>query len=133
MRRLELLQIPFYKQKFKNIYQLLFKADLDYINDCSYWHIKNPNIVEKNQPLWIIVESKIIDKRIWITKKCGKLEITTARLDLDIDSREYHESYERKQFKNQNEMNSYLEQLLEPCIKGYEQELKEWEMEDERE
>lgn len=68
MRRTEYLASPFYKKRFKEIYKLLFTADLDEISDHSNWHKINPSYVEKNRPLWIIAESKILNKRIWITK-----------------------------------------------------------------
>lgn len=122
MRRLYNLQNDFYKKKFKNIYRLLFTADLDRISDHSTWHLKNPDIVEKDRPLWIIVESKILNKRIWITKDFGALEVTTAQLDLDINSRAYHNSYRRKKLNNQKEMAEYLKELLKPCLEINEKE-----------
>ena len=125
MRRLENLQNVFYRKKYKEIYKILFTADLDYFSDHSYWHLKNPNIVEKNRPLWIIVESKIINKRIWITHDYGRLGIDTAQLDLDINSKKYHESYNFKTLKNQKEMCQYLEDLLKPCLELRENEQEE--------
>lgn len=125
MRRLENLQNVFYRKKYKEIYKILFTADLDYFSDHSYWHLKNPNIVEKNRPLWIIVESKIINKRIWITHDYGRLGIDTAQLDLDINSKKYHESYNFKTLKNQKEMCQYLEDLLKPCLELQENEQEE--------
>lgn len=110
------LQNAIYKTKYKEIYKLIFTADIDVINDHSNWLISgNKNYVETNQPLWIIMESKILNKRIWITHSWGELEITTAQLDLNIDSKEYHDSYERYSFKNQKELCNKLKELLEPC------------------
>ena len=110
------LQNAIYKTKYKEIYKLIFTADIDVINDHSNWLISgNKNYVETNQPLWIIMESKILNKRIWITHSWGELEITTAQLDLNIDSKEYHDSYERYSFKNQKELCNKLMELLEPC------------------
>ena len=110
------LQNAVYKTKYKEIYKLIFTADIDVINDHSNWLISgNKNYVETNQPLWIIMESKILNKRIWITHSWGELEITTAQLDLNIDSKEYHDSYERYSFKNQKELCNKLRELLEPC------------------
>lgn len=128
MRRLYNLENSFYKRKFKEIYKLLFTADLDEINDHSYWHLSNPGYVEKNRPLWIIAESKILNKRIWITKEFGSLQIATAQLDLPCDSIAYSNSYERAYFKNQKEMADYLEMLLEPCL-NKEDQIQEDEME----
>ena len=110
------LQNAIYKTKYKEIYKLIFTADMDVINDHSNWLISgNKDYVETNQPLWIIMESKIINKRIWITHSWGNLEITTAQLDLNIDSKEYHDSYERYSFKNQKELCNKLKEILEPC------------------
>lgn len=118
MLRTHNLQNAIYKTKYKDIYKLIFTADIDEINDHSNWFYKERNnYVESNQPLWIIMESKIINKRIWITHSFGTLEITTAQLDLDVNSKAYHESHERYVFKNQKEMCNKLEQLLEPCLK----------------
>lgn len=116
MKRTEYLASPFYKRKFKEIYKLLFIADLDEISDHSNWYKPNPDYVDKNRPLWIIVESKILNKRIWITKDFGELEITTAQLDLPCNSIEYSNSHKRVKFQNQQEMANYLEVLLEPCL-----------------
>ena len=63
MRRTESLSNPIYHKKYREIYKLLFNADLDRINDRSNWMRTNLDYVEKNQPLWIIVESKILNKR----------------------------------------------------------------------
>lgn len=116
MIRKENLNNPFYKKRFKEIYKLLFTADLDEISDHSNWYKKNPGYVEKNRPLWIIAESKILNKRIWITKEFGELEISTAQLDLPCNSIAYSNSHKRVRFQNQNEMAIYLELLLEPCL-----------------
>ena len=53
---------------------------------------------------------------MWIEHNWGKLQITTAQLDLDINSSEYHNSYKFKEKKTKKEMSEYLEQLLEPCL-----------------
>ena len=116
MRRTEYLQSSFYKRRFKEIYKLLFSADLDEISDYSNWHKPNPDYVDKNRPLWIVVESKILNKRIWITKDFGELEISTAQLDLPCNSIAYSNSHKRVKFRNQQEMANYLEVLLEPCL-----------------
>lgn len=78
--------------------------------------LKRTRLCRKNTPLWIIVESKILNKRMWITKTYGELEITTAQLDLPCDSKEYNDSYRRAKFKNQKEMVKFLEELLQPCL-----------------
>ena len=116
MRRTESLLNPIYHKKYREIYKLLFNADLDSINDRSNWMKTNQDYVEKNQPLWIIVESKIINKRMWITESFKDLEIATAQLDLDCKSNEYSKSYERLRFKNQSELCKKLEEILKPCL-----------------
>ncbi len=123
MRRKINLENSLYKRRYKEIYNLLFNSDLERVNDYSNWFKDNQNIVEKNRPLWIIVESKILNKRIWISQDFERLGIDTARLDLDVKSNEYYESYEYKSFKNQKEMTEYLKELLAPCLEEYRQEL----------
>lgn len=117
MRRLINLENKFYHRKYREIYKLIFSADLDEVSDHSNWYKNNPGYVEKNRPLWIIVESKIINKRIWITHDFGRLGIDTAQLDLDVKSEAYHNSYKYRSFDNQKEMATYLKELLEPCLK----------------
>lgn len=116
MRRLIDLKNPIYKKKYKEIYRILFTADLDRFVDHSNWYKIYQDFVDKKTPLWIICESKILNKRMWITHNWGKLEIATAQLDLDIDSSAYHESYKYMQFQTQKEMAEYLEKMLEPCL-----------------
>lgn len=124
MRRLINLENNFYHRKYKEIYKLLFVADLDKISDHSNWHKSNQDYVDKNRPLWIIAESKILNKRIWITQDFGSLQITTAQLDLDVKTNEYSNSFVHKYFKTQKQMTEYLEKLLEPCLKEYREEEK---------
>lgn len=116
MRRIENLQNGLYKKRYKEIYELIFKADLDEVSDHSYWYKENKSYVEEHRPLWIIAESKILNKRIWIIQDFGELKISTADLDLDIRTNEYSRSYIHKVFKNQKEMAKYLEGLLKPCL-----------------
>ena len=94
MIRTDNLQNSIYKTKYKDIYKLIFTADIDEIKDHSNWFYKNSkNYVELHQPLWIIMESKILNKRIWITQSWGVFKITHAKLDLDVNSRAYTDSY----------------------------------------
>lgn len=128
MKRTFNLTNPLYKRKYKDVYKLIFNADLDEVKDFSNWYRKNQNFVEMKRPLWIILESKILNKRIWITHDFGELSITTAQLDLDINSIDYHNSYVWKKFNNQKEMSHYLKDLLEPCVKEQINELDYEEM-----
>ena len=116
MRRIRNLENAIYHKKYREIYKLIFTADLDSINDRSNWMYDNQNYVERNQPLWIIIESKILNKRMWITESFKDLEIATAQLDLPCDSYAYHNSYERFRFKNQTELCKKLEEILKPCL-----------------
>jgi len=126
MKRTENLQNVFYHRKYKEIYKIIFTADLDSVSDYLYWHLENPSYVEKNKPLWVVCESKLIGKRIWITEDFGEKEITTADLDLNINSIKYSESYKRRTFTAHDEMVSYLNELLKPCLeKNVPKELRE--------
>lgn len=116
MRRTENLLNPIYKKRYREIYKLVFNADLDKVSDHSHWMSNDPDYIILKQPLWIIVESKIINKRMWITENGGQLEIATAQLDLDCKSNEYSKSYERFSFKNQSELCKKLEEVLKPCL-----------------
>ena len=117
MRRIENLQNAIYKTKYRELYKLIFTADIDRIADHSNWlHRGEKNYVEINRPLWIVMESKKINKRIWISHEWGKLRIDTAQLDLDVDSKEYHDSYQRYSFSNQRDLCNKLKELLEPCL-----------------
>lgn len=117
MIRTKNLENAIYKQKYKEIYKLIFTADIDQISEYSNWmHKGKKNYVEIHKPLWIVMESKILNKRIWITHEWGKYEIATAQLDLDINSSAYHDSHEYYDFKNQKELVAKLTELLEPCV-----------------
>ena len=116
MRRLYNLENSFYKKRFKEIYKILFQADLDEIIDRSNWYKPNPDYIDKKRPLWIIIESKILNKRIWVYNDFGQLGVNTATLDLPVNSSAYSDSYTYAHFKNQKELVNYLEKLLEPCL-----------------
>ena len=117
MRRTEYLQNPKYKTKYRELYKLIFTADIDTISDYSNWlHSVQKGYVEMNRPLWIVMEVSKINKRMWICHEWGKLTITTAQLDLDVDSKEYHDSHQRYSFSNQRDLCSKLKEILEPCL-----------------
>ena len=117
MIRTKSLENVIYHQKYKEIYKLIFNADIDTISDYSYW-MKNgeKDYVEINRPLWIVMESKKANKRIWICHDFGQLSITTAQLDLDINSSAYHDSYKYYYFKNQRDLVDELKKIIEPCL-----------------
>ena len=116
MRRIKNLENSLYRRKYTNIYRLIFTADLDIVSDHSNWYKENKDYIDIKRPLWIIVESKILNKRIWITEDFGDLEISTAQLDLDEKTAAYSNSFIHTRFKNQKEMVNFLKQLLEPCL-----------------
>lgn len=124
MKRVKNLENSIYHKKYKEIYKIIFTADLDTVSDHSNWFRKEKNFLTRIRPLWIICESVILNKRIWITEEFGILKIATAQLDLDVKTKEYHNSFEDKLFKNQKEMSTYLKQLLMPCLEEREQYAK---------
>lgn len=129
MRRIENLQNVIYKTKYRELYKLIFTADIDRIADHSNWlHKREKNYVEVDRPLWIVMESKKINKRIWITHEWGSLRIDTAQLDLDVNSKEYIDSFQRYSFSSQRDLCSKLRELLEPCLEE-EKEYEDIEME----
>lgn len=116
MKRLSYLNNKMFTERYKEVYKILFTADLDRIADHSNWFKEGPGYVKSHTPLWIIAESKIINKRIWIVESFGDLEITTAQLDLNVKTTEYSDSYKTFKFKTQKQMTDYLEKLLSPCL-----------------
>ena len=73
------------------------------------------------------MESKKINKIIWISHECGSLKIDTAQLDLDVDSKEYHESYQRYSFSNQRDLCNKLKEILEPSLREEKEQEEELE------
>lgn len=123
MRRTENLENAIYHRKYKDIYKLIFNADIDTISDYSNWMREGQkNYVEIKRPLWIVMESKIINKRIWITHDFGNLSISIAQLDLDVNSSAYHDSHKWYQFNTQSELCDKLKEILEPCLTKYNEE-----------
>ena len=71
----------------------------------------------RNQPLWLILESTILNKRIWVTHSYNRYEITTADLGLDVNSSEYSDSFRYRYFDKQKDLIGALTELLYPCRK----------------
>ena len=84
MRRIESLHSPIYEKKYRKIYKLIYAADLDTIKDFSNWKKLEQDIVTRATPLWIICESTILNKRIWIMQEFGDFKISTAALCISI-------------------------------------------------
>ena len=80
MRRTENLNNPIYKKEYKEVYKLIYSSDLDDVNDQSNWKRKE-EYLRNIHPLWIIIESSILNKRIWVTHSFDEYCITTAQLD----------------------------------------------------
>ena len=78
----------------------------------SNWQKPVKNLVDIWKPLWIILENKNVNLRIWVSHERGKLQTTTAQLNLDCNSREYSESYRSYPCKNQSDMAERLKKIL---------------------
>ena len=118
MRRTENLQNSIYKTKYRELYKIIFTADIDTISDYSNWmRGGKKDIISTQRPLWIVMEVSKINKRMWISHEWGKLTIATAQLDLNVNSKEYHDSYQWYSFSTQRDLCSKLEEILEPCLK----------------
>jgi len=73
--------------------------------------IPHTRLVDKQSSqfeLWLVLESPALNKRIWITKEFGELRITSAQLDLNVNSKEYADSHIRHKFKNISEMAQFI-------------------------
>jgi len=82
-------------------------GDIDMI-DHSGWMQKEPNIVHRWRPLWIILTDKPLNKVIWITENMGDKRIEIAPLDEHPDTRVSR----RWAFESQQEMAGFLKRLF---------------------
>lgn len=107
-----------YQKKYREIYKLIFDANINSISDHSNWMMpdNNKSYVEIKRPLWIILESKIINKRLWVCHEWGEFKLSTAQLDLPCDSYEYSNSFKHYSFKTQKDLCKKLKEVLEPCL-----------------
>lgn len=126
MRRTEYLQNPKYKTKYRELYKLIFTADIDDISDFSNWlrSSEEQDIITLRKPLEIDMVVSKINKRMWIRHEFGEFKISTAQLDLNVDSKEYHESYQRYSFSTQRDLCSKLKEILEPCLELKKEEIE---------
>lgn len=129
MRRTENLQNAIYKTKYRELYKIIFTADIDDILDHSNWlrSSEEQDIITLRKPLWIVMEVSKINKRMWISHEYGEYKITTAQLDLNVDSKEYHDSFQWYSFSTQRDWCNKLKEFLEPCLemeKEQEEELE---------
>lgn len=88
--------------KFQTIYDLVG----------SYYFESRKDNSNGFHPLWLILESKRLNLRIWVTSEWNSLGITTAQLDLPCDSKEYHESYRRYDCSGIYNMEGTLSKIL---------------------
>lgn len=98
--------------KYKKIYDVIHASGCDCIDDRSYWQKPVMSLVESFRPLWIILTNRRVNLRLWVTHENGQLLITTAQLDLNVNSKEYSDSYRRYYCTNQTEMAVRLNQIL---------------------
>jgi hypothetical protein len=94
------------------IYDTLHNHGCNIVIDNSDWQRGRQDSSIIGRPLWLVVEAKRINRRLWITKVYGRLSVTTARLDLDGNSREYSSAQTREYFCTQREMALYLDRIL---------------------
>ena len=101
--------------KYKAIYNVLEESDSRIVYEDSGWRAVRSDILSSMRPsLFVVAEAPKCNLRLWITHESRDLAVTTARLDLNVDSREYHETQIRKHFRKQAEAASYLRDLLLP-------------------
>ena len=98
--------------KYKAVYRVIRESSGTEMKDFSNWQKPVQTLVDTWRPLWIILENKRVNLRIWVTHEHGELRITTAQLDLDCKSREYSESHRRYYPKKQSDMAALLGKLL---------------------
>lgn len=102
--------------KYSKIYALLNERARQvagfHISDHSYWRSTVQNWLTRNQPLWIVVEDPSINRRIWIGHERGQFSLSTARLDLGINSRAYHNSHCYWRPHSQGELVEQLQKIF---------------------
>lgn len=98
--------------KYQAIYKIIRESDCNSIYDGSHWQKKNKNLAETALPLWLILENRRVNLRIWVTQEFGELRITTAQLDLDCKSKAYHDSHRRYPCRTQTELANRLKNIL---------------------
>ena len=106
--------------KYKAIYDVIEQSGAHISYENSGWRAARPDYINHITPLWIVVEALEVGLRLWITHYSGNLTVTTARLDLDPQSREYHETQKRKTFRTQAALAGYLREILLPLEGGKE-------------
>ena len=98
--------------KYKAIYDVIYNSDGTIMTDRSRWQKGILSMEDKVRPLWIILENRRVNLRLWVTHEYGELRITTAQLDLDCNSREYSESHKQYRFRKQSEMAECVRKIL---------------------
>lgn len=100
--------------KYRRIYQTLEQYGAKISYDGSGWRHTGltRTYIDQVRPLWIVAEAKNAGLRLWICHDAGCLSVTVADMTLPSDSREYHQSQTRREFRTQGELAGYLETLL---------------------
>lgn len=98
--------------RYKAIYDVLEQSGSRITLEQSGWRAVMPTIVDRMRPLWIVAIAPSHNLRLWITHEGRYMSVTTARLDLDSKSREYHETQTRRDFRRQTEVVDYLRKIL---------------------
>lgn len=95
--------------KFEKIKEVIYSSDCNRISDHSG---SGKSYVGRNRPLWMILENKRLDLRIWVTKDFGSLSITTTKLSAPLNSIEYYESNRQYPCKSQGDMVARLQEIF---------------------
>ena len=101
--------------KYRRIYQTLQKHGVRISYEDSGWRYEgmHQTYIRRTRPLWIVAEAERRGLHLWVCHDAGCLSVTTADMTLPIDSREYHQSRTRRDFRTQGEMADYLDCLLQ--------------------
>jgi len=98
--------------KYKAIYDVINNSGGTIMTDRSRWQKGILSMEDKVRPLWIILENRRVNLRLWVIHEYGELKITTAQLDLDCNSKEYSDSHKRYKFRKQSEIAERLRKIL---------------------
>ena len=90
------------------------------VNDRSYWPSGQTGYIAAIRPLYLIIEAPGAGLRILVSHESNRYSVTAAKMTLDCNSREYHQSFRRYPCRNQTETAEKLEELLlKKCGKNY--------------
>jgi hypothetical protein len=98
--------------KYRAIYKVIQDSADTTVNDRSNWRKHNQTLIDRWKPLWIILENRRVNLRLWVIHEHGKLKVDTAQLDLNCNSKEYSDSQKRYICETQSDMAALLKRLL---------------------